>query len=400
MINDYQRKRKTRRLELQFLSRLSNPIPSMDLTTFLESLASLYYKTDLLNSLAIYLAAEANLEDILIAQRSAKSSFNLKEKNDFKLIRDVEMFYRLGFFHSMYPSIEIQSLKLLSDCFKDTNNILYNFELRTIYIRKLSELIKSLDRSNLFKNFEKIQSFAHDSNKITKIKSNISKTISSIINKYQKKFDTCLGERKELSELNKILMSKSKRELNSNQRRLLREYIDPFFETFNNNSFPLVFFNKGDNFELSALCHYHFEEKSFKNAFYFDIREVSHKSPTLVDIALAVSLSSPLFVAYLGILRARKDFWLAEKSKEEKEKLQKENLRQSKIDDQIETINEVIEDYSFAEKVFNEDLMESINSIRSDFYKGKLLLLSDLLIKQYTWLLNDFSFVISGTKLL
>ncbi len=395
----YNLKGKSKRLELKLLSQINNPIPAIDLTLVLKKLYSLYYKTDLIESLATLLSTGINPRNFLISQKSVKDSLSIKNKPILNFIQDSDILYKHGFFHALFPSKNIIKLDISSKCFKDLNSLLHNFDCKTIYTRKLRDLIPLSNDDDFQKGLNFLYDISIEMNK-TKIERNeyIKNGIKNVINSTQIKYIAFNTDEEKIIELSDYINDNSERELKDQEKSIIKKYFDPFFDSFLNNDFPILYFM--DINDLNVLSHYHFNENSFNNPFYFDLKSITHNSPVSIVIEAAQNYIMPLLIAYLSFLGFQKTFFETKKVQLETKKLDKNRNNEKTNEKQLEQINELIANYSINEKVFEEKYLSVIERIPSLYFRKKLFDILNIILVEYELLLKDFSLVISENRII
>lgn len=393
MIDDYRQKPRSKRLNIKLVSNKSEPLSAIDLTSILRKLSSLYYKTDLINSIAISLNQGIDFGDICIMRKPLNNSFSIANLQELNIFKQSELLYRHGFLQGLFSNKELFELTTILECFKELNYILYQNEFKTIYIRVLKVIIEeyyqkgfddSINYLNIFPS--KINQRLEDGNP------NLHRSLKSVLERAFKRYHDFLDDSYNIRSLKKILENTEGRLLSPNHRKTARKYIEPFFDTINNNDFPVVLINEKNDFRV--LCHYHFKQNSFKNPLFFDIEEVSHNSPTLISISLALNLISPFLLTYLGVLKIQKTYWEKEKAKEETKVLKSDRQSKEVIDQKLQELTGIIEKYAISDTIYNENIISEIESISSNYYKEKLLDISDSIMKEYEYLLEDYPFLI------
>jgi hypothetical protein len=377
MIDDFKNKRRGRRINVDFVGLEEEPLRPIDLTFCLRKLASLYYKTDLLHSIAVALNQGVQLENVLVFDKSLQQSSIIEDKRSLHMLKDVEIFYRHGF-HGLYQDLTNEELQIIFRSFRGINTNLYNYDYKTIHNKKIGDIIqlyfdqgfkKTLDYTFLLPNEKNSQVAYSDPQLLRELKS----LLDQSIHKHRQFLDN-LDEWKSIG---KILRDTGDRVLNSSQRIMVKRHIEPFFDAFNVTDFPIVMVREKQNF--TVLCHYHFSKSSSQNPFYFDIREVSHNSPTLIAITVAFGIIAPLFMAFGKVLKLRKAYWDGEKAKAETKNLKADNLKREdedenriRIEAEIKNLIDLIEKYSNAETEFLQTVVLEIDNIPYHYYRQRL----------------------------
>jgi len=399
MMDYYKLKGKTKRIELKLLSQINNPIPAIDLTLILKKLYSLYYKTDLIESLAIRLSTGVNPSNFLISQKTITDSSILKDKDTLDYIDNSDIFYKHSFFYALFPTKSIISVDISSKCFRDINNLLYNFDCKTIYLRKLKEFVPYSYSGNFSSGMEYLYKLTKELSKAKyEHQEYINNGVDSIIGIANNKFNAYKADEKRLSELSDLIDENNDKEFKNNDVELLKRYIDPFFYSFITNDFPVLY--QMDANDLNVLCHYHFNKNSFNNPFYFDLKSVTHNSPVSIIIEAAQTIITPLLLAYLAFLGHQKTYFESKKAQLETKDLREKRSDAKDSEKHLEQINILIANYSLNEKIFEENFLNTIERIPHLYYKKRLLETLNSLVSQYEFLLKDFSLVISENRII
>nr|WP_320000023.1 hypothetical protein [uncultured Draconibacterium sp.] len=394
MIDDFKFKPKTKRVELELVANKNEPFSSIDLTSALTKISSLYYKMDLLHSLAIFINQGVDFKDIGIFEKSLQNSFDLANLASINLFDDGDIIYKHGSIFSLFSNSEFYEISLILKTLKKINIVLRINNLNRIFLRLVKDIL------NVYRNdgFNDAMEYLHalpykynefDSKQLKFIKGSIKDIIDKAISE-QKSF---ISEKDKYSKLEHELTKKPSGKRSTEQKRISNRLLSSFFDNFNSNDFPVCFIN--DDNDLNILCHHHFSEKSYKNPLFFDIKEVSHNSPTIVTIIAAVSFVYPIIIGYQKIV---KNYWDIQNAKQKvKESWNKKRIEEN-IKEQKQFLNDFLEDKTIGERILKSGADEEILEIESVLYREKMYEASERIKDEYNYFLKDYSFIVKSVK--
>lgn len=381
-MDEFKKKKKAKRIEIEFISTISDPLPAIDISNFLTELSSLYYKTDLIYSIAIYLKNGGDPKDLLITQGSLSNSKVTNDDNVYSLSSDFDFFYKLGFVVSMSPNEMIYKMKLLTDGYRRINNVLFDSEMRIISRNRFKGLIKDIENGLNSNSFYKLKEYAEKPNRANK-KFN-SGIIASRINEIDKSFIKIKEDCKRIDEDFDCY------------GHVIKKYLNTFTYNFSNNQFPMVFRKEGVHYK--AFCNYHLHEKAFKNNYFFDIKNVSHNSPTEIEIGVISIIAYTLFAGLGKVIKMAKDNAQRRLAVAQEKDLLNERKIKEKHRSFIRIVKDVFENNPLSEKMINEDMINEIDSIEDPIYRKMLIKMLDHLIDSYEKLLTRYSFQLSEVR--
>lgn len=371
----------------KIVSESNGDVSSIDSTNLVSQLSSLYYKTALIKSVATFLNQGISPEKLLISPQSLLSTKDIRGVKSVDWVKNAEILYNTGYLQGAFPDERTVVFKIVADCFRDMNGILHQNGHKKMFSRFL-EKVFSVCLNNGFDDgltcldkiaFDKIQG-----------KDNLTMILfNSARENCQNKYDKYMSDKEDLAKLIPLLRGKERCKFNLIQNKLISQYINPFFGSLENKSYPLVFLNNEG--VLNLMCHGHFSKNLSKDADVIDIRSFSHNSPLEILFNAGASIAGLLYCYYK--LRCQ---YLDMKEKEfNVKKMADEAARTKREKKEYEQLKG---EYAKAEKnknqyeaYFNDCLLKEIAKIDSHFYKQKMQEMSDSILKNYNRLLIDMN---------
>lgn len=370
-MNDYKAKKISKRLKIT-LAALRNNYTSLELTELLSRLASLYYKTDLLYSITLCLSCNDSISDILLSQRPLHSNNITNIFPEYSLNNDIEFFHKLHFFNSILPNDRYTKLGILSDCCRETNTLLYNNGYKTIFNRISSEILKKSINYSFNDSVNTILQSTLEINPSINKNTDITSNLKQIRMKYNNKYKEYENDLELIEKFKELIAENFSLQKNDPLRKIEKKYVDPFFNTFDNDGFALLLFNNKE--KLKTLCNYHFNESNDKNTLHLDIKNVSHQSPYTITFSCGSLLLMPLLSVWKLI---------------REEQLENKTIKQIN-DDTLELIDDY-EIYCNENSIFFSNILQQVDS---EYLINRISIIKNKLKDNYALFLRDFSLII------
>lgn len=372
------------RPSFKIVSESEEDVSSIDSTNLVSQLSSLYYKTDLVKSIAVLLNQGVSPEKLLISSQSLLSTKDIRGAKTVKWVKDVEILYPTGYLQGAFPDEKPVVLKILADGFRDINSILHQNGYKKMYARFLEPVLSVYMNSDFDGALNRLNATAFS--KIERDDRLVEKLFISAKENYQNRYDQYMADKDDLAKLIPLLKRQKNTRFTIAQNNLISQYINPFFVSLENKSYPLVFFNNND--VLSLICHGHFSKNLSKDPNMIDIRSFSHNSPLEIIFYAGTLVVSLLYSYYtfrckyfemkekqLSVKRMEEEATVTKKQKNEYERLKAES-------DKAEKNRKQYEEY------FQDSIIKEIMKIDSFFYKQRLLNMSESILRNYDRLLK------------
>ncbi|MEQ6931208.1 hypothetical protein [Clostridium perfringens] len=296
------KKKKMRQIQIELKKNDDSILTPWQIQDFISILASNYYKLDLINEISKKINEGTSEENIFIINESFnyKISYNfLKKSNilDLKTEEGFKHFFHLGNPISLIPNTKINDLSLKFSLFRELNTYLFKKGQPRIDKDKFHEVV--------FKNNSDI---FNEIIKLIKLEKNtdidLKKRIKNDINDIKKKYIKLLNKRK----YDEIRISSFKKLIKENKLDDKKEYEDieeKYFNTFENYFIklerPIVGIYKVDKQEVEILSS-SFIMKDSRDERFLDIKQISHNSPTYVNIFIGTVIATPLLIMLGNII--------------------------------------------------------------------------------------------------
>jgi len=390
--------RNGKRVNIKLVTSQLYPFSSIDLTTLLTKLSSLYYKTDLLISMAHSVNNGIDVQELNILSRSLRNTSSISRNKLIDVYKDVDLLIRHGFMQTLSTKTLQHEFSLFFESIKDINNSMSKNGLSKLRTDDIKPILINFKNNGFDKSITDLYSLPKKNiyDKIGEYPFLI-KELENSLERVKSFHKSIVSDLKILEDLNKLLICNQKTQPDKIERKLIGKYIDPFFDNFCNCNFPIIMLNKDTNYHV--LCHYHFDDKYYDHPFYFDIKEVSHNSPTLIDIVSAAVNMAPLIAVYIIILKTRKLQLENQLTKASLDKLAEKQKQKREILQQINLISKLINEYSAFQGVYDKNIVAQINNIKSDFYRKKFNNLLKILLADYEKALKEFDLELRGMSL-
>jgi hypothetical protein len=345
-------KAQSNRVEVQFESDRETPVPSIDIDTMLLKISSLYYKADLIQTIVLGILNGTNNESIYILQKSLQNSNDVKGKHDITIDDDFDFLYRYGYFVQLFPTLDNRVIKILIDILHDIDLLLRNSGLRRIPLSNGRYFYDIFKQSGFEDCLKVIERTAIDYNQNTyKDHEYLFKCIERKIGYYKTEYKRLITQFDNIDYYRNVISNDSN--ITNKDDILLRELITPFFTSLKRFDFPLVYMKDESSPLCNGQCFYHFDRHGFRDNYFFEIKSVTHNSPTIISIVAAASVLLPILAkgvqevlntekSFLEVKKLKAEMKTIEKEKKDKEQLKKINNSIAEMNLKINDIDELI----------------------------------------------------------
>lgn len=376
MIDDFKyKKRDFSRIEIKFTNSLGKILTVWEIENLLERFASLYYKTDLVHTICNIFISGIDLKHLVINNFDFDLTI-FPSKQEIKTKSDIEFIYKIGLANPLYHNEYHKDLALIFDFFRTSNRMLDNFHIPTIYIRELTKIIEIYKKKN----------FESAINEIFEIASNRIKS------------------EKGSQELQKFLNIRLE-EIIAERKLYLKRQVDYasqkiFFKKLERLNKPILCFfdNSKDTYSMIGFNHF----KNVSQPQSFDVKRISHESPTEVVIILSPELIYGFFAAIgatvaLG-LKMFHDYNKGKRDKKEFQVISKKEEEQRIIEQHRDRIKSLVNEFSLLSSEYKTVVYENLQKITDKSIRDLLHEVLESIEKEYLVLVNDFSIEILEIK--
>lgn len=276
--DDYKYKDNTKIISLQLKQSREKKLYPWEVSTFLGKFNTYYYKSEVINTIAIALNQGISAENIMVFDKS----FNISNQNS-KLSylsltdSDIKYLYYIGLPYSLLPNKTIYLLNRLFFYFRDINEFLFNHKGKRINRDNLGKLYGKFNIYGFNNMILLLKEYVSDSlTNITLEKSQIAllnKIYDNFNNDYlEYESDEIEIEGFKSSILNNTLTSEDLK------NKIYNKYFKDFYYYLNNIQRPFVVVKNESTNILTVLCRGQFNKDDIKSS-TLDLKSISHNSP-------------------------------------------------------------------------------------------------------------------------
>jgi hypothetical protein len=369
-----------KRVGLKLVREPSNPMSPWGFSHLISTISTSYYKIELIDSIKTAINNKISPENIFILSGSFKLYESYRDLNSFSLNTNLTKLYYIGDPVSIFPNKDLFTLNLLFKFFRRIKRLfaLKGGGLFTIdHLKDSYEELKKKDVGHAIDNLvgkakqqyrEKYREKIIKQETVADFDLDVDKLKKAIISEY-KKFSgvdenygfayvaECLKENEEI-------VREDKQANENEKKRVMDEYYLNFFKRFSRIARPVIGIYHKENEQVEILCRNNFHSR-VDNKVFLDIKEVSHKSPLVIDMTALVSLGF-LVLTHLTIIKQQKE--LHELTKSQQEELHK--LKKKYLDEEFKWKRELgdIEQLIQLEGFFED----SLRKMKNHFIKSEL----------------------------
>ena len=338
---------------------------------FISTLASNYYKIDLINEISKKINEGIGEENIFIINESFnyKTSYNFLKKSNklnLKTVEDFKHFFHFGNPISLIPNIKISDLSLKFSFFRELNNYLFKKGEPRINKDKFHEVV--FENNDTFNEIVNLIKFKKSTDIVSK------KRIREDINDLKKKYIKLLDKRKR----DEIRISSFKELIKNNKlddEKIYKDIEEKYFNTFESYftrlERPIVGIFNVDKQEVEILSS-SFIVKDSRDERFLDIKQISHNSPTYVNIFAGAVIASPLLIMLGNIIVDK----IEKNTKGKKNKFIQENNDEDILDEELDELEKEYENKTkLLEELIEVESLNNYKKIGNKYSRDRLTLM-------------------------
>lgn len=282
------------------LRRKNDIVPSpWEIGNLIDNISNYYYKMELINVVSKAIENGVSPKNIFILDKSFKLNTSYKDLDVMSIIDErIENMYTIGVPYSIYPNKEIFILAMIFKTFRLCNEMLFTYKKLHIDNRKIAQYTKEyyveqkseeIVIKNIVKNtlltlkdkfeFTSKEDEQHAVNRLDSIENSMLLEINEFIldEADMLNIENSLSKFKDEKDEEKIL-----------ENKVYNKYYNDFFPLMNKVSRPVVcvYYSKTKQIQILSLGHI---ARNKRNTTFLDIKSISHNSPLLADIGMAVT---------------------------------------------------------------------------------------------------------------
>lgn len=366
------KKRDFSRIKLKFSNSLGRQLNIWEIENLLGRFASLYYKVDLLHTLSIELNRNNDLSNLLISNNEISYSV-LPGISRFKRKKELHFLYKSQFTLSYFENLEHKSNEIIFEFFNLLNSTLHKLDKQTLYIRELDKYLVESSKNGLniaLKSLERDALKRDGGTNVDFFKS----LCKNHILKYLDDF-------------------------NSMERRMKGPFykseknVNYFFNSFNTLSKPVIGIYNPKAKEYQVIGHQHF--KGADQIQYFDVKSITHESPTLFSIEVSPELLYGFFAALAAgatlTLKMAHNYYKAKRDKKEIDQIDQNNKEETHLNEHRQQLKEAVEKYSLLDSRYKEKIESRVNDVENESFKNYLNDSLSIISNEFEFLIKDFS---------
>jgi len=377
LFDDYNKRKNFKRVELQFSNSINKTFNSLEIADILERFVSLYYKTSLVHSLAIFTNTDSDLSNILISKKST-SIEHIPDNGTFSFIKHLKFIYHTRLSHSLaYNKSHVDLDKMFSYF-----NRLYGFVLDlniidNIPIHKLNTYYKTLKAQGIFAVFKKIEQDILD-------EILVEKTRKIFLDFSRNSRISIIDNNSHSSEHNngKVAIVKTP----SSDFNL-------FFENLNIQKLPVITIYSEVDQMYQILSYRHLHQNTEKDN--FDVKKIYHESPTTFLIHVAAQYVSPMLN---GLIQSLSQISIGLKNTTDLKAINKKSNEDDIFRARVQIIKESIDTASLLESKYKTHLIEDIEEVKEPLLKKNLLNSLETIEQDYKQLISNYSLHFQSIK--
>lgn len=287
------------RVPLNLRQRESKIMGTWDVQSLLNELFSMYYKNIILSDIASLLFINVDPKNIVIFNDEINPNWIMSKMNsmgydinsEIPLDNDgISFLYEFGLPYGLLPSKEISSLRYIEEVYRTLESFVwYHTKDHSFKGRKLYAAMNIYKLEGVEKAIEHLKNAALDLCK----NEDRSKIQNKMNNELRRYYDDYLSiTTNDIDKINSMIISDNKlsvekiKNLYGNGKYIKYGY-NKFYELFVNYKIPLIAVYSPENRTFKFCSFYIFSK--IDNPYFFDLREYSHKSPSIVEIVGIIS---------------------------------------------------------------------------------------------------------------
>jgi hypothetical protein len=345
-------------IKVQFRREKEEMLTNWELSNFLNTVSSSYYRNELLKLVVNELKNGTDARNIVILDNSFLFDKSYEDLGDIVLSdsHSLEMLYKIGKPISMLPNENVFHIYIIFDTFSSINRVFYSRRIPrmgkfglpgfTDTQKNIDDCLDNVKEYAMRRVTDYEMQLKLEKKKEIKDFSTTRKRIEEIVERAKKHYATYLED----EELRKEFIEEAEKEKpnlkQAKYSRIKTQYFMPFFSRFDSLSRPVVCIYSQQENKISILGINHINRKK-RDKQFFDIKRISHESP--ISILISATIGLAIFLQFF--IEKRKQELLLNRSitdleRAELEYLERFNNLKTKIDqlprDDIADIKEQI----------------------------------------------------------
>ncbi|SFV89965.1 hypothetical protein MNB_SV-4-811 [hydrothermal vent metagenome] len=280
--DDYEFKDTKTVIRLQLKQIKEKKLYPWEVSNFLGKFNTYYYKSELLNTIAIALNEGIDPEDIIILDQSfalnrqyAKLSFLSTTDQDL-----VQLYY-IGLPVPLFPNKDIYVLNILFKYFRKyfvfLNKLSKSSKAVTIQKKNLPKYYNVYKSGNFDVMFSLIKEDVLECLKEVILEESTNVMLNKIHNDFKKEYEVYLKHEEKIEQIKTNLIKNDLKKVDFNSI-VFKTYFKKFHTCLSHVQRPIVVVNNTENNILSVLCRAQFNKSDWQ-ASTLDLESISHNSP-------------------------------------------------------------------------------------------------------------------------
>lgn len=349
-----------KKLELKLYRDTDEILTSWQIQDFISNLSSTYYKLDLINSICNKINLGVKEEEIFIIDESFKYNNSYKFLAKSKILKlnnksDFKHFYHFGKPIGLFYNEKLSKLNIMFSIFEEINCYLGKKGLNKISKDKFHDVILECIDNGIKIFIDLIYLYNKDEEKISDIVNNIK---VNIIDKYEEKLKELENNKENIRKVKDVILNKDSQSMNEKDFEFIeKKYFKRFFDYFMKLQRPIIGIYKEDKNEIEILSS-SFIIKNCRDEKFLDIKQISHNSPTYINIMIGAIYALPITILLTNIIDI--------KNKSFKEKSD-DDINKKKLEEARKNTCEITKDIKELEKLIHNENLEEHRKVENEY---------------------------------
>lgn len=276
--DDYKYKDNTKIISLQLKQSREKKLYPWEVSTFLGKFNTYYYKSEVINTIAIALNQGILAENIMVFDKSFNISNQNSQLSYLSLTdSDIKYLYYIGLPYSLLPNKTIYLLNRLFFYFRDINEFLFNHKGKRINRDNLGKLYGKFNTYDFNSMILLLKEYVDNSlNNITLEKSQI-KLLNKIYDNFNDDYLKYESDETEIERFKECIINNTLTSEDT-KNKIYNKYFKDFYYYLNNIQRPFVVVKNQSTNILTVLCRGQFNKDDIKSS-TLDLKSISHNSP-------------------------------------------------------------------------------------------------------------------------